>query len=718
MQEIFSAEAFGDFWDLYHSLISDNPILAVEDLIGLGDSASKEEVSVDGSTKTSLISFGELKLPVAPDYEPPVGMFSISSASNTEALYQFLVSDNSIPSIEFFVGLDDVVSSMKSSVDSLTARKSMDFAELSLPVSTDYDVSVETGLEASHHVDKNVLDTDVEGLAIASVLGTSTTLNAPDVQTEPLIIIALDALNPAYVNLDRYATGLGSEGDWLMPNLQGFREQSAYWENAKAWAPYVTDNNHLNAVAGTNPGLTGTYNVNFQAIEWGPRGVQTPDIHIANARYPDGTPVQTIFDLFETVTNGDATTAYIAGKDWVGDSYIANEENPDRNVVDFSVTGSRPRYQDPFGEPNYYDNPETDADAEWDPESRNQVRSSNLLNGNVDDGGAGGSHPSDHWIADEALQILRNDQPDVIYILMAQLDQSQHALGSLVINEDGLPEWDIGPRPRGIPDEVFEERYTYVNPVNNELYMEPIVDAIWDTDQAFGDLMAGIEQIKTDIPGYLDNANIVVLSDHNMVTHQDQGGLRGATSIKDILTDNGIDVSGRGALDVVSNGSTGYVFLRPDADISLIDQVDDILGDYTLVNPETGQSEVPWDIVTRDEMITGRPDLNLEPMELYHQYYADEGIWPHLFLFAKNGWQFPLEKEGRDFSGTLLKGAHGSNDSDDILMAIQGMGLPVGTYSSPVRISDIGTTAMEYYDLPIPYDGLVGNDLHDFLGGA
>jgi hypothetical protein len=75
---------------------------------------------------------------------------------------------------------------------------------------------------------------------------------------EKLIFIAIDAIHPAYFNLDAAGNIGGHDGNWLMPNIRAFLGRSVFYPNARAFLPAATDMNHLNALAGTSSAQTST----------------------------------------------------------------------------------------------------------------------------------------------------------------------------------------------------------------------------------------------------------------------------------------------------------------------------------------------------------------------------------------------------------------------------------------------------------------------------
>ena len=305
--------------------------------------------------------------------------------------------------------------------------------------------------------------------------------------------------------------------------------------------------------------------------------------------------------------------------------------------------------------------------------------------------------PGDHWAVEEALAVLQQDQPDVLYILMGQLDEAQHAFGAIDVDDNGLPKpWIEGPGGEII-----------VNSRNKTVYKEPVLDTIWDVDQAFGKLITGIEQLEQ-----YDDANIVLLSDHNMETFF--ANQQELTNVRDILEADGLDLPSNQLFIATVPGSypvAGLYWQNPDD--PTIQTAEDILGAYQLNNPETGDLETPWYILNRDDMISGRPELGIEPLELYNEYFVENLAWPDLYLFAKEG--YSIIGDVSQSTSIPLPAGHGSFSTQEIMLAIQGLDFEEGTYSPDVSISDIGVTLMNYYGLPLPYDGLAGRDLHQYL---
>ncbi|MCX5860047.1 MAG: alkaline phosphatase family protein [Proteobacteria bacterium] len=80
--------------------------------------------------------------------------------------------------------------------------------------------------------------------------------------------MSIDSLHPNYLTLDASGSGTGSEGNWLLPNLRKFLDQSVHYPQARCFLPSATDMNQLNAVAGTSSAQTGILGVWAQPSGW------------------------------------------------------------------------------------------------------------------------------------------------------------------------------------------------------------------------------------------------------------------------------------------------------------------------------------------------------------------------------------------------------------------------------------------------------------------
>lgn len=528
----------------------------------------------------------------------------------------------------------------------------------------------------------------------------------------PLIFIAIDALHPAYLSLDADGHAGGHDGSWLMPNVRRFLDRATWYPNAKDYLPSATDMNHLNALAGTCSAQTGLISVCSQVVGWHDNGepVTVPP-GLSFARDDQGRPVDTLFHAWKRAWP-DSTTAFISGKGWVAEMFRSS------GAVDVIATGeSHPDY---ISAPDSHDfsDPPTDMDGTCDPESVEQAGGilALMIQGMSD------QFPSDAWIVDATLSIFEREAPQMAYVLLAQVDDTGHLLGAA---------WD--------PDEFADKEPAYVTPegcdpvddyqlvsrANRALFREPILDAIRDTDEQFGRLMVGLESQEV-----LDDATVILLSDHSMVTHLqgvdwDNDNLGQATDYYRLIL-----YAGLGDADNVkpfSACSVAMVYWRDDKEC--VPDAKQLLESHTAINPRTGEHECPWWVLDRQDMKAGKQGVSL-PGELYHEWFVDLDmertmVWPDLIILAKNGWQLPIYGSGLANLGIMLDGeigplwnmmgGHGSVDTQPIVMAIATPLGSGGQIEREVRIADLAVTAAARYGLQLQ-STTIGLDLSSDLG--
>ncbi len=504
---------------------------------------------------------------------------------------------------------------------------------------------------------------------------------------DSIIIVAIDSLNPEYVDFDATASGPGGPGNWLMPNVRAFVEQSAWWPKTRAFFPQATDMNHLNVLAGTHSGLTGIVGVSQQPEAWGLLRMKLGQIHVSKAKYPDGSQVQTLFDLLKEVKGDGVTRAFVSNKGWVAEMYTGS--------VEVIVTGkNHPAYVPQPYFLSFYDNPLTDPDRTCDPESLYQTL---LLDWTSWQNPS--EHPRDFWIANAALQVMQNETPDMMYVLLGDLDHGQHSLGS-VANPD---EWVEGPQPALPYGCEPQPGYNLVSRRNPRLFKEPVLDLIRDVDLAFGRLIDGLEQ-----GGYLDNAVVFLVSDHNMINYLYRDGILKLTDVRAIL--KGVGLIPKGSFYSYGAGSVGALYWRPiykflHPDVVALAKAELMSDTHAIFNHETGQTELPWEIMDRLDMIFGRPDLNIGPMEFYNPYFVRNGVWPDLAVVMKNGWQFPSGSFnlGGGVEFTLFNAGHGAPDTAQVMLAVRGPGVPPGlTCDEEAIVADVGVSLAYWLGTSLP----------------
>jgi hypothetical protein len=582
----------------------------------------------------------------------------------------------------------------------------------------DSDADSDTDTEADSDADQDgdvVEDAEVEGDAEVDTDSDTDTDVPPDEPPQPLIIIALDAFHPGYLELNAAGEAGGRPGDYLLPNLHEFLAQATLLEDARDYLPSATDMNHLNAFAGTSSGQTGVLGVSLQIIGW--NADRTPivePVHISWATNGRGEPVDTLFHAWQR-RYPSSQLALVSGKGWMGEMF-REEGGP----IDLIVTGADHPAYIPAPTAHNFADPEADEDAECDPESTIQQVFLEVMAANPE------SVPSDAWVADATLAVLEREQPDLTFVLLAQTDDAQHILGAA-----WDPEEFVECEPPYIPPSgCLRDRdpaWQLVSRRNPYVYREPVLDALRDVDRAFGRLIEGLRALER-----YREATVVVYSDHGQVTHlRDAGWTDGQVTGEDtdlvaILRDAGLlseeeaEAVGFAAGTATSVGELYWLADTPEERDARAAAAREVLLAHRARNPETGAMECPWDVLSRTEMRAGLPDVSV-PGELWHEGFGgnpgpDPIVWPDLLIFARNGWQIPaysgmLANLGVDIPVDLplaiMLGGHGAADTSGILLAFSGPGVTPGrtlvdpAYERDYRIADIAVTAASMFDLTL-----------------
>jgi len=540
---------------------------------------------------------------------------------------------------------------------------------------------------------------------------------------EKLIYITIDALHPAYLELDAHGLPGGSEGNWLMPNVRAFLKKSLWYTDAKAYLPAATDMNHLNAMAGTSTAQTGIIGVWAQPKGWdaGGEAIIAPS-NLSLCRDDQGRPVDTVFHAWKRRWP-DSRTLLITGKEWVGEMFRDQEPG---TCVDILVTGPKhPDYLQPPRRESLAD-PDTDPDAACDPESKRL----GFFSGKMSLSAAWtrlytgqgtlltlqmehfASHfPHDRWVVDSTLEIFRREDPELSYILLAQCDDAGHCIG----NAPDPGEFTLADPPHEAPEGCENKpEYGLVSRRNRLLYKSAILDVVRDVDIQFGRLMEGLRE-----QGALERATVILLSDHCAVNHLSTDDFS-STDVMAILKDRGL-VHGD-EVYAFSVSSYGNLYWREGKE--RVAEAKKALLEHTALNPETGRWECPWWILDRDDMKKGIEGVCL-PGELYHTYYVEKDrertmLWPDLIILGKNGWQIPAYNGHVPNVGIkapkwappwrVYSGGHGSVDTLPIVAAISLPEGRTGTSTKPVRIADLGVTAASLFGLKLA-STTVGKDL-------
>lgn len=559
-------------------------------------------------------------------------------------------------------------------------------------------------------------------------MGKNKITNPSELPRKKLIFIAIDGLHPKYLELDSEGFPGGSDGNWLMPGVRRFLKKSMWFPEAKAFLPAATDMNHLNALAGTSSAQNGIIGVWAQPSGWNDDG--EPVIAHSNlsfAKDDKGRQVDTLFHAWKRKWP-KSKTLLISGKEWVGEMFRQPESD---SAVDFIVTGpDHPDYIHPPEKESFAD-PSTDPDRECDPESGRLglFGGSGWRPGEVSTRFYTGQRslltlqmehfskhfPHDSWIVDSTLKLFQRENPDMAYVLLAQCDDAGHCIG----NAWDVSEFTEAEVPYKPPAHCENKPgYQLVSKRNKLLYREACLDAVRDVDVQFGRLIEGLEEQEI-----LDNAQVILLSDHSAVNHLYSDDFT-STDMMRLLDNAGLVKDDN--IYAFSVSSYGVLYWRNNK--KQIARARQILQAHKTMNPQTGKKECPWWVLDREDMKNGVDGICL-PGELYHKYYIEVDreqtmIWPDLIILAKNGWQIPVYNGHIPNVGIkapkwtppfrVYNGGHGSVDTLPIVAAISDPGHRTGENKRKIRIADLGVTAASMFGLELQ-STTVGVDLSEDL---
>jgi len=449
---------------------------------------------------------------------------------------------------------------------------------------------------------------------------------------------AIDSMDPEYLDLNREGTGPGSEGDWLMPNLRAFMEESVRYPNARVYLPSATDMNHTNALSGTYTGTQGLYMVGgtWRGFTEHDEVITAPNSMELMRYGPEGKPLKRIFEVAKEETGGKALCGFWSNKNWLAE--IEGERTVD-------IVGHSERFPLFFPPPYKYSaagDPRSDTDP-WDPLSGPfsacfysdttreilipaMLGQFNLLLGlglyimpvSTFIGMMPGGHCEDRYLFDSFLRSMAEEDPDVCYINIADLDNTGHFTGS---------SWDTGEwDDKGTPDAVDDEsRYS------PWMRREDCLDILREADLIFGDFLRTLRE-----RGVYENSIIVFLSDHGMENMKDQARGYQVLDLRQILRSHGLVLNE----DYREGGGTEINFIWCQ-DPAKLGDIENILENYTVNDPQLGPVK-PLVVVNREEMLKGvdlGPRGKIRPRELYSEFWITHPEepgghrWPDLFVF-------------------------------------------------------------------------------------
>ena len=539
----------------------------------------------------------------------------------------------------------------------------------------DWEVGLErdtiTGLEPGHTEQVTCTAIAPEGAAVDDRLDLTVTATSSLGPSESVAVAAevtdvrnvyyfsIDSMDPEYLYLDRNGNPVEEGEDpaagWLAPNLRAFMGDAVNYSDACVYLPSATDMNHTNALAGTYTGTQGLYMVGgtFRGFTAYDEVISAPNSMDLMLYGPDGEPLQRIYEVAKTETDGKALCGFWSNKNWLAD--IEGERTVD-------IVGHSERFPLFFPPPYKYNSagdPQTDENP-GDPIScplsagfycdttrevliPAMLGQFNLLLGlglyvlpvSMFIGMTPGNHCEDRYLMDSFFRSIQEEDPDVAYINAADLDNTGHFTGGSWYQ----PEWDTKGTPGAWDDESIFSPW---------MRRDECLDIMKEVDLLFADFI----QLLKD-RGVYDNSVIVVLSDHGMENMKDEKSGYEVLDLRLILREQGLVYYE----DFYEAGGTEINFIWCD-DAAKLAAIEAILEGYTVDDPQLGPVQ-PLMVINREEMVTGMDYGEfgeVRPMELYSEYWTghpdepDGHLWPDLFIF-------PLYNYNIAAHGLILAGA-------------------------------------------------------------
>ena len=476
-----------------------------------------------------------------------------------------------------------------------------------------------------------------------------------------------------------------------MPNTRTFLADAAYFPGGRGSLPAGTDMNMFGMFSGSWPGTAGIpYNGGFFKGWDATTGRPVSSIITRDElRYgSQGARALSIFDVVKSPSLGgdpNTFTACISGKFHVDHMF---REPSLSTYVDLLVDGVlKPDY---LPEPQEYvlGDPVTDPDAATD---RDGVRIYPLSEYKKEPYGIGLAgeeywlHPSDRWIASNALRMLAAEDPDVFAVHLGSVDKIHHAAGAANVPS----EW----YDPGTPDVPWDDISIY----NRNANREPVIDVVYEADACVGLFLNALET-----RGLKEISNIVMNSDHGGMTYMNEQLNVAAL----------IDAAGLG--DAVKRISTyaeiGTVFLN---DLSQAGAIESVLENYSIYHPVLEQEVRPFVVITLEEMETGVDsvlgrfgrDGGPSHGELYSEWLIEHPVddnskvmWPEMIIYSRYRYQLL-----NSTSLSKMAGGHSGLPTVPTLLALKGPDFATGIFSAQdASLVDIVPTLYHVLGLTAP----------------
>ncbi len=528
----------------------------------------------------------------------------------------------------------------------------------------------------------------------------STVLVRGKVRNKPKVyFVAIDGIGPGYLDLNRRGGWYDGSAERLMPRASQFRESAASFTDAKALLPACTDVDHTAALSGSWTGTQGVPSIRrYYSGTKRNGGAEFLMVKKDLLRFgPSGEPVETIYDVIKDEQAGgdqDTFSVFVSGKEWVGELYADQAR-----TVDILAGGKQHLAYIPEPEPFRFGDPPSDPDAEVDREGTNVSKSPRynklLSRKGKTVGGSPTAFPEDRWIAEAAVRMIAAEDPDVLYVILAESDTAQHTFGAA----DRPEEWT----DPGTPDVLWDDINLY-NPGANR---DPVLDIVHEADLSFGLILDEIQ--------WRDPANrsyVVLLADHGQVTVSET-----PIPVASILLSLG--VSDDDIEYMLSRHSVTFLYLTDPQKSSAIAAA---LESYETFDPILKTNVHPFIAIELDEMESGIDNVaghvledgitGNERGELYSEWAvefpapdASKVRWPHLMVFNRFRHQNALvgtQKLTKAVPGPSTIGTHASFSSVSVPLLMRGAGIASGVYPEDVTLADIVPTLYQLLGLTAP----------------
>lgn len=471
---------------------------------------------------------------------------------------------------------------------------------------------------------------------------------AADVTDKPKMYFwSVDSMDPGYLDLDKKGTDLGKEGDWLMPSVRAFMKEAVNYKDARVYLPSATDMNHTNALAGTYSGTSGIYMVGGTYCGFGSHDeiIMAPNSMDFMLYGPDGKPIERVYEVAKRYTDGKAVCGFWSNKNWLV------EVEAGRTLDLYGHSEHWPLFFEPPYKYETAGDPITDTNPE-DPLTASLLKSSmhsnnwesfilptmlgqfdmavgmRLLSMPVSKafGNMPGMHAEDRYIYRQFVRSVIEEDPDVSYVNLADLDNTGHFTGASSSMTFG--EWE----EKGTGGAADDD-----NRLSPCVRRDECLDICREMDELFADFIGMLKE-----RGVYDNCIIVFLSDHGMNNMKDPKRGYEFINLRNILRDNGFVRRE----DFEESGGTEINFIWSD-DKKKLSKIEKVLSNYTVEDEDLGKVK-PLLVVNRKQMKDGMDFGNegqIRPGELYSEYWVthtDEEngqIWPDLFVFPRYNYQ-------------------------------------------------------------------------------